>query len=247
MQTPGFEFEIIDGYIDVKDAYLSGGSIYVNTDNLYGTGQLVAPGDITATVTNKSDLHLRIHDLIIDSVNTGYLYYNGVAVRSAEDIADMNHNQALGVSFTVDAPGDLSEPLIEIKNTLVPVEDDSGPRIDLTGQLINRAGTIKIANAKGDIRLISYEGSEPFILGGTINMSAGGNIIQEWAAGIANPLRHPLHVWNALISNWQDFAHNPTITTAGLPIVLNTRPEPMTGSGQGKECPDCRERHLPEC
>ena len=158
---------------------------------------------------NKSDLHLRIHDLIIDSVNTGYLYYNGVAVRSAEDIADMNHNQALGVSFTVDAPGDLSEPLIEIKNTLVPVDDTSGPRIDLTGQLINRAGTIKIANAKGDIRLISYEGSEPFILGGTINMSAGGNIIQEWAAGIANPLRHPLHVWNALISNWQDFAHNP--------------------------------------
>lgn len=220
---------IIDGdYIDVQDTFVvAGGNIVVTADNLYGKGNLLAPGDTELTIINRSQHQLRINNLLVKGADQGgYLYYNGLAVDSAEKIKGINRDKfGFGgvVNLTVIAPGSVAVPQINIKNTYTPITGD-GPNIDLTGMISNLSGVITVENAKGNINIVSHNGSVPIVLGETVNMRSGRDVIMEYVPGVRHTASEPLAIWNDIIEEFRKVTDDPkNFSNYGDPFDLTLR------------------------
>jgi hypothetical protein len=189
---------VIDGdYIDVQDTrVVAGGNITINALKLYGKGNLLASGDAEITITNHSRYHLRVNNLIIDGAERGgHLYFNGIAVNSADEIKRINLDQfGLGgvVDLTVVAPGSAVVPRITINNTYTPITGD-GPNLDIIGLVSNLSGAINIANAKGNINVAGR------ILAETVNMSSGKDIFLDYIDGFRHVPSDPMALWDETI------------------------------------------------
>ena len=123
--------EIYIPVLDVNDIVISGGNINIDTDSLTGQDKLNAQAAGNLSINNKSDLYLKINDLVIKDKG-GQIYLNGSSVNSG----------ATGVA----------EPKITVTSSGTKNEDlASAPDIGIFGQVINSTGDVYIENAEYNI------------------------------------------------------------------------------------------------
>ena len=199
-------------YIEIPDIVASGGDITIKSDNFIGGGSLSATGDPTVTITNKSNLYLKIGDVIIGEAGGKITFNNRDIGNKTIAQADKNeHIKNLNLlekykndevkfnNILADTTG-AGAPMISILNdgiTSLKVATDSNPNgdkeaevtivsnVEINGNVENTNGKIEIENKTGSIIQISKSSDEPSsIVGDTVSMKAAGSIVQGSSEGM---------------------------------------------------------------
>ena len=198
-------------YIEIPDIIASGGNIVVDTDNMKGSGKLAAQGAPQITVTNNTNLYLKVNDLIIGDLG-GEIKYNGTPIGVSEDSGKLNaiinnlNKDGEGASYSGIKTFDPGKAEITVENTWgnkkvnVITEIENGEiktssmnvlsNIEIGGTVRNLLGIVNVINAGGDILIQGDLGSGKS--GGSINaeeinLSAPkGSVSQGFTDGIVN-------------------------------------------------------------
>lgn len=174
--------------IELDNLMVSGGDVNISADTLKGdgTGEIIAHGKPSITITNKTDFFLHVNDVVIDS-DGGKVLHNNVAVDK--------HDKIDITSEPGDSAGNNGQ--ITIQNTTITTAANSNiytPDIGIYGNVSNPFGNITIKNAHNSIYVagevtdsagnVLEEGGS--ITGRTINLSAGGSVTQGYSDDIKN-------------------------------------------------------------
>lgn len=170
-------------YIDVPaislpDIVVSGGNINIEADTLKGNGEINAQGAPQITVTNKSDLYLKVQDVTI-SDNGGHIYVN-----ANDSFTGNKHEDGTSTNtptITIHGASDDSSQFVQYGNER-PQAD-----IGIFGDITNIAGDVKIIN---DNYNILVDGN---VSGRNIQISATkGNVTQQSSSGVLNVGNDPI-------------------------------------------------------
>jgi hypothetical protein len=179
-------------FIILPEISARGGNINVMGDYLAGSGQLVARGDAKIQIINNSSAFLRTDALTIPEDATGRLVLNSVAILNAPGTspttADINaelnaRNKGGAAGFgNVDIAPDSAVPLIEVRNTHVPLDADTrAPDIEVVGDISNLLGTVTLQSERGSVLVQPKDPSNPLtapnIQADTINITAGRDFV----------------------------------------------------------------------
>lgn len=174
--------------IELDNLMVSGGNVNISADTLNGegTGEIIAHGKPSVTITNNTDFFLHVNDVVIDS-DGGKVLHNNVAVDK--------HDKIDITSEPGDSAGNNGQ--ITIQNTTITTAANSNiytPDIGIYGNVSNPFGNITIKNAHNSIYVagevtdsagnVLEEGGS--ITGRTINLSAGGSVTQGYSDDIKN-------------------------------------------------------------
>ncbi|MCL2799924.1 MAG: hypothetical protein FWD54_06590 [Endomicrobia bacterium] len=151
-------------YITFDEVYANRGDIIINADNLYGTGTLHAPGYAEIIITNNSRQYLRLGDVKISSYSNGDIWFNQVYVRNNSEISAVNKSKTAGFADVISREGSDNDPVIIINNNYS--YRNNAPQLEISGDVENRDGLIKI-DSMGSIYISgSIRGKELSITGG---------------------------------------------------------------------------------
>lgn len=174
--------------IELDNLMVSGGNVNISADTLKGddTGEIIAHGKPSVTITNNTDFFLHVNDVVIDS-DGGKVLHNNVAIDK--------HDKIDITSEPGDSAGNNGQ--ITIQNTTITTAANSNiytPDIGIYGNVSNPFGNITIKNAHNSIYVagevtdsagnVLEEGGS--ITGRTINLSAGGSVTQGYSDDIKN-------------------------------------------------------------
>lgn len=184
--------------IELDNLMVSGGNVNISADTLNGegTGEIIAHGKPSVTITNNTDFFLHVNDVVIDS-DGGKVLHNNVAVDK--------HDKIDITSEPGDSAGNNGQ--ITIQNTTITTAANSNiytPDIGIYGNVSNPFGNITIKNAHNSIYVagevtdsagnVLEEGGS--ITGRTINLSAGGSVTQGYSDDIKNISGDPQNAVN---------------------------------------------------
>jgi filamentous hemagglutinin family protein len=179
-------------FIILPELSARGGNINVMGDYLAGSGQLVARGDAKIQIINNSSAFLRTDALTIPEDATGRLVLNSVAILNTSGTrpttADINaalnaRNKGGSAGFgSVDIAPDSAVPLIEVRNTHIPLDADTrAPDIEVVGDISNLLGTVTLESERGSVLVQPKDPSNPLtapnIQAATINITAGRDFV----------------------------------------------------------------------
>lgn len=178
-------------FLTIAGVRARGGDIAVEAGSLVGTGTLHAPGNASISILNASAAYMKVGDLVIED-GGGRLTLNGATVRSNADIARRNVAGAGTAAFVFPATGGATEPLIEVITSYVAEAGPNGepgrsPDIEITGDLTNTLGTIRVHNLRGGVLVKGDTGeSGPRITADTVDVDAGGDFVQSYVERLYN-------------------------------------------------------------
>ncbi|MDP3454658.1 leukotoxin LktA family filamentous adhesin, partial [Methyloversatilis sp.] len=179
-------------FIILPEMSARGGNINVMGDYLAGSGQLIARGDAKIQIINNSSAFLRTDALTIPEDATGRLVLNSVAIlntpgtspTTADINAELNaRNKGGAAGFgNVDIAPDSAVPLIEVRNTYIPLDADTrAPDIEVVGDISNLNGTVTLQSERGSVLVQPKDPSNPLtapnIQAATINITAGRDFV----------------------------------------------------------------------
>ncbi|WP_439538023.1 beta strand repeat-containing protein [Methyloversatilis sp.] len=179
-------------FILLPELSARGGNINVMGDYLAGSGQLLARGDAKIQIINNSSAFLRTDALTIPEEATGRLVLNSVAILNTSGTrpttADINaalnaRNKGGSAGFgSVDIAPDSAVPLIEVRNTHIPLDADTrAPDIEVVGDISNLLGTVTLESERGSVLVQPKDPSNPLtapnIQAATINITAGRDFV----------------------------------------------------------------------
>ncbi|MCQ9378541.1 leukotoxin LktA family filamentous adhesin [Methyloversatilis sp. XJ19-49] len=179
-------------FIILPEMSARGGNINVMGDYLAGSGQLVARGDAQIRIINNSSAFLRTDALTIPEDATGRLVLNSVAIlntpgtrpTTADINAELNaRNKGGAAGFgNVDIAPDSAVPLIEARNTYIPLDADArAPDIEVVGDISNLLGTVTLESERGSVLVQPKDPLNPLtapnIQAATINITAGRDFV----------------------------------------------------------------------
>ncbi|NLU43225.1 MAG: hypothetical protein GXX08_13615, partial [Firmicutes bacterium] len=198
---------IVD-YINVGPVAARGGDVNATADYLTGSGRIVASNDTGIFIENKSAKFLRLSDVIIEDKG-GKVFFNQAPVSSKDQVSARNRpGTSVANNLQIEAAGSSSSnPSITITNTFNPTGTDVPvPDIVLTGEILNRTGTVTISNRKGSIKLQGETiGQAPRIIAATIEMTAGADIFQAYVDGFYHVGGDPFEAHRSYVidrENW---------------------------------------------
>ena len=179
-------------YIKLSDLVASGGNITINSENIKNviegidSGRVVAEGSPKVSITNNSNLYLKVGDIRILEKG-GKISINNKVIKDVQS---------------------QDKPAINIANnwdSTLKVLDKNGKKqdvkvlstIEITGNIENLIGDISIVNKGGDILMQGEKvgDSTNVLAGGNLNLSAKGSISQAYTAGITNIGTAPEQAW----------------------------------------------------
>ena len=67
-------------FITLAPIFAEAGTIYVNADNFEGGGSLIAPGNVSITITNNSPAYLSVGQITIPQSFGGTVFFDGSTV-----------------------------------------------------------------------------------------------------------------------------------------------------------------------
>jgi hypothetical protein len=157
--------------ISLPDIVVSGGNINIDTDAVSSgdvTGKLTAQGVNNLTITNKSDLYLKVNDLVIKDKG-GYINVNDVSLGKGEKIT--------GFAGTVSSSAANEEtPEITVQSTGTSLNGLTRPDIGVFGTIQNTNGDARIENTKYNINV---DGNAKISTRNTVLKSDGGSVTQN--------------------------------------------------------------------
>lgn len=164
--------------VEIPDIVVSGGNINIEADEFKGDGGLIANGAPQLTITNESDMYLKVNDLTI-SDNGGLI---NVDVENKNSFSGTQ--QADGISDnlpTITIDGASADKNSFGNNKLVQAD------IGIFGDITNSAGDVKITS---DNYNILVNGN---VSGRNITIAATkGNITQQSSEGVLNIGNDPI-------------------------------------------------------
>ena len=199
-------------YISLPDIVASGGNINITTDTLAGSGKMEAKGAPEVTVTNNTNLYMKINNITVGDAG-GEINYNGVGLKSSDynkTINELNIDKAKSAQFskvtptaeagtggTITVNGNYGGSLVRAKAKVI---NDDGT---VTEQLIETKPKADIeingyVNAKKGIVKINSKANNIIIQGASAKSSAGvsgkevhltaasGSVSQGYTDGITN-------------------------------------------------------------
>lgn len=171
-------------YVEISNVTVSGGNISAFTDSVTGAGSLVAKTAEGINIDNQGTVALKLSDIQIldkggefklnDQVvtdKTGALgSFNGQLTTSANSEAP---------SITINSAYNGSV-LVSSGNNQQKINPDTS--IDISGKLINRAGSISVSSG-GDVYA---DKTASISAGGSLGITAKGSITQSYRGGLFN-------------------------------------------------------------
>ncbi|KAF1080651.1 MAG: hypothetical protein GQF41_3061 [Candidatus Rifleibacterium amylolyticum] len=176
-------------YVSLPDMVCSGGNIVIDSDAVIGSGNVNAKGAPQISVTNNSNLYMKVNDLSIIEYG-GEIIYNSVSLG--------NTAATIFPTLTSVKTSDPSSAQISVKETwkgpLNVIEDGVSKsvvpvtNIELNGNISNPDGRIVIENTSGDIVMQGATAeTSASIAGREIELNAAaGSISQGFSEGILN-------------------------------------------------------------
>lgn len=193
-------------YISLPDIVASGGNINIQTDTLSGSGQLAAQGSPEVTVTNNTNLYLKVNDVLVGEQG-GEINYNNVSLTNDNymaKIAELNRDKDTAVRFSsFEADASAGGSTINItgaySGTKVHAEVEDGGQtvtvqltpkadIEINGNVISEEGIVKITSAANNIVIQGADaGSSASVQGSEVYLEAAqGSVSQGYHDGITN-------------------------------------------------------------
>lgn len=196
-------FSLIDKtsrpYVEISNVTVSGGNISAFTDSVTGAGSLVAKTAEGINIDNQGTVALKLSDIQIldkggefklnDQVvtdKTGALgSFNGQLTTSANSEAP---------SITINSAYNGSV-LVSSGNNQQKINPDTS--IDISGKLINRAGSISVSSG-GDVYA---DKTASISAGGSLGITAKGSITQSYRGGLFNVGGSVEELWKTEVGN----------------------------------------------
>lgn len=188
-------------YVKISDLVASGGNIVINSSNIKNAakgieeGRIQANGNPQVSITNNSNLYLKVGDIRILEKG-GRISFNNETVKDVSS----SENPAVNI--------------INNWNSVLNVKDKEGntrdvhvlSTIEVTGNIENLIGDINITNNGGDILMQGEKigDSTSMAAGGNINLTATGSIAQAYAGGITNIGTAPEKAWQDDMQSTKD-------------------------------------------
>ena len=177
--------------VTIEDTVSQLGDIYLEGDEVTGSGHLTAHGDATVTVTNNSPNNLVVGDIkVIGKESNGQIgqggafYLNGNAMKGTEKLGNLtlkSRHQTDDPTVTITSAFDPNSYLTNVDGVNVPAY--SAPNLTLgKGKTIyNTRGKVTVTSDYGDVY---NDGS---IVAGSVELTAkNGDFIQSYSNRIAN-------------------------------------------------------------
>ena len=177
--------------IELPDINVSGGNININTDKLEGAGTLEAKGANDITITNNSNMHLLVNDVIIQEPG-GMVNINGVSV-DKDTIHTKESIKKVTEGYTgtlVSNPTIGANSTINITNTGITSKDlQKYTNTDMTvqGTVQNISGDVTLRNENSNINIDNAK-----ILGQNTKVIADKGSISQTSDGYTTIGRDPI-------------------------------------------------------
>ena len=190
-------------FVTISPILAEAGTITVTGDDLVGGGQLLAPGNVSVTITNNSPAFLRTNPISLPQSFGGTVFFDGGSVASNSDIQKVNKNNAAPGFSRVQAANDSNPPQVTITNTYKagdPLPADmqghtfaNSPDIDIEGD-ISAPPTVLTLSSKGSVEV------DANIDVGKVTITAGGNFIQRYQPGLDSTAGDPASIFSGVTS-----------------------------------------------
>lgn len=178
--------------VTIEDTVSQLGDIYLEGDEVTGSGHLTANGDATVTVTNDSPNNLILGDIKVMGKESngqigqgGAFYLNGNAMKGTEQLGNL----------TLKGRRQTEDPSVTISNTFNPNDHlkdmDGGEKAPVYAAANLQLGKGKtIYNTRGKVTVTSDYGdvyNDGSIVAGSVELTAkNGDFIQSYSNRIAN-------------------------------------------------------------
>lgn len=163
--------------VELPDIVVSGGNINIEADEFKGDGSLTANGAPQLTITNESDMYLKVNDLTI-SDNGGLI---NVDAKNKNSFSGTQHADGIGDKLPAITIDGASADKDSFGGKLVQAD------IGIFGDITNNAGDVKITS---DNYNILVNGN---VSGRNITIAATkGNITQQSSEGVLNVGNDPI-------------------------------------------------------
>lgn len=178
--------------VTIEDTVSQLGDIYLEGDEVTGSGHLTANGDATVTVTNDSPNNLVVGDIKVMGKESngqigqgGAFYLNGNAMKGTEQLGNL----------TLKGRRQTEDPSVTISNTFNPNDHlkdmDGGEKAPVYAAANLQLGKGKtIYNTRGKVTVTSDYGdvyNDGSIVAGSVELTAkNGDFIQSYSNRIAN-------------------------------------------------------------
>ena len=195
-------------YISLPDIVASGGNINITTDTLAGSGTMEAKGAPEVTVTNNTNLYMKINNITVGDAG-GEINYNGVGLKSNDynkTINELNIDKAKSAQFskvtptaeagtggTITVNGNYGGNHVQAK-----VTDDNGKEqtietkpkadIEINGYVNAKKGIVNITSKANNIIIQGASAdSSAGVSGKEVHLTAAsGSVSQGYTDGITN-------------------------------------------------------------
>ncbi len=126
--------------VTVSPIFAEAGTITVDGDDLLGSGSLLAPGNVSISITNNSPAYLRLNAITIPQSFGGTLFFDGSTVTTDSGIGGVNASKTTP-SFTITTSNTSSPPSVTIINTFSD-KDPENIGSSQTGNLTTGSETV---------------------------------------------------------------------------------------------------------
>ena len=194
-------------YISLPDIVASGGNINITTDTLAGSGTMEAKGAPEVTVTNNTNLYMKINNITVGDAG-GEINYNGVGLKSNDyntTINELNIDKEKSAQFskvtptaeagtggTITVNGNYGGSYVQAKVTVDGKEQtiETKPKadIEINGYVNAKKGIVNI-NSKANNIIIqgASADSSAGVSGKEVHLTAAsGSVSQGYTDGITN-------------------------------------------------------------
>lgn len=194
-------------YISLPDIVASGGNINITTDTLAGSGTMEAKGAPEVTVTNNTNLYMKINNITVGDAG-GEINYNGVGLKSSDynkTINELNIDKAKSAQFsnvmptaeagtggTITVNGNYGGSYVQAKVTVDDKEQliETKPKadIEINGYVNAKKGIVNITSKANNIIIQGTSAdSSAGVSGKEVHLTAAsGSVSQGYTDGITN-------------------------------------------------------------
>ena len=195
-------------YVEMPDELVaSGGNITVNSDNLYGGGQLKADGYPSITVNNTSNAYLKLNKMTIGDDGGGIVFRDIALDEGDKGIqkinADLNKNKSYSAAFSEFKTGKDGDSGISVINENIHGDisatgkNEQGETVtetysalstvEVAGAIQGSRSKVQINNKSGSIIIDSGTTENPVSINGKeIVLTARDDISQGFTDGMVN-------------------------------------------------------------
>ena len=177
--------------VTVGDLVSQLGDIYLEGDAITGSGNLIAYGDATVTVTNDSPNNLVVGDIkVIGKESNGQIgqggafYLNGNAMKGTEKLGNLtlkSRHQTDDPTVTITSSFNPNSYLTNVDGVNVPAYSAPNLQLGKGKTIYNTRGKVTVVSDYGDVY---NDGS---IVAGSVELTAkNGDFIQSYSNRIAN-------------------------------------------------------------